>query len=463
MTWRAAAVRGWPLAAVLCMGKARGDEVRPVPAFNRWQEDWSVLADPALRTGPLDGLKYIPLAADDPDIYLSLGANLRERFEYLGAPFFGVGHRTLPGYGIQRLEIDADLRPAPAWQVFVQLQDDRAFGQPRPSPVDQDRLDLEQAFISYTTGLAGGTLKLRAGRQEIGFDLQRFVAVRDGPNVRQAFDALWLDWEYGPWRLISFWSHPLQYSDLRTFDDYSDRHLQYGGFRVEAKTAGPGALSATYSRYQSDSAHFPAAAGHERRDNLDVRYAGAASGFDWDIEAIGQTGSLGSKRVAAWAGGAIFGTTLHSLAWGPRLALQADMASGTGKLASGTVGTFNPLFPNGYYFTLGGFTGYSNLIHIKPSITVAPARRMKVMAAIGLQWRQTTGDAVYVQPDFAVPGTAGRRGKWTGAYGQVRLDYALTANLSAAVEAVRYDVGAAIRRAGGSDSDYVGAELKLAW
>jgi hypothetical protein len=42
---------------------------RPKIGLNRWQEDWSVLADPALRTEPLDDLKYIPLSSGDPNSY----------------------------------------------------------------------------------------------------------------------------------------------------------------------------------------------------------------------------------------------------------------------------------------------------------------------------------------------------------------------------------------------------------
>jgi hypothetical protein len=41
-------------------------------------------------------------------------------------------------------------------------------------------------------------------RQQIGFDLQRFVSIRDGPNVRQSYDAAWIDYEKGKWRYISF-------------------------------------------------------------------------------------------------------------------------------------------------------------------------------------------------------------------------------------------------------------------
>src|SRR5580700_11399949 len=64
---------------------------RPSIMFNRWQEDWSVLADARVPREPLDNLKYIPLSSGDPESYLSLGANLRERFEDNNAAGFGTG------------------------------------------------------------------------------------------------------------------------------------------------------------------------------------------------------------------------------------------------------------------------------------------------------------------------------------------------------------------------------------
>jgi hypothetical protein len=54
---------------------------RPAIAFNRWSEDWSVLADPDVPREPLDEFKYIPLSNDDARTYLSFGANIRERFD----------------------------------------------------------------------------------------------------------------------------------------------------------------------------------------------------------------------------------------------------------------------------------------------------------------------------------------------------------------------------------------------
>jgi hypothetical protein len=444
---------------------AEDDEAgRPkINSFYRWLEDWSALADPRLRTEPLDSLKYIPLLFDDPKSYVSLGLTVRERFELNDAPLFGIAGNKSDSYLLDRLQWHVDVRPNAHWQIFGEFEDVRAPAKAVITPVDENPLDLRLAFISYVDSFWGGTLKARVGRQEMAFDLQRFVSVRDGPNVRQAYDAVWLDWEQREWRFIGFWSMPVQYRNEHPFDDHSDEHFQYGGLRAERKDVGPGELSVYYSRFILDKTRFLDARGDERRDNFDIRYAGARSGFDWDAEAMGQVGDVGSKRIRAWGVGSRSGYTIADLPWTPRLGLQIDAASGDHKAGDNTLGTFNPLFPNGYYFTLAGYTGYVNLIHLKPSLTVKPLANLVLMVAAGLQWRETTADAVYVQPNLPVPGTAGKAGRWSGVYSQFRADWAITPNLAAAVEAVRFQIGDVLRRAGGHDSTYFNVEFKYAW
>src|SRR5260221_5053584 len=283
---------------------------RPAIWFNCGQEDWSVLADPRVPREPFDSLKYIPLAADDPKTYLSLGAGLRERFEANDATSFGVGTNRNQDYVISRAELNADLRVAGQFQFFIQLQKDNAFDKKILTPVDQDRPDLEQAFIALVEPLAGGTLKVRLGRQQFGFDLQRFVSVRDGPNVRQSYDAAWFDYEQGPWRYITFYSHPVQDRDLRPFDDDSNNQLTYGGFRVERKIADSTSLSAYLSRFTQDGARFPSGRGYERRDIVDVRFAGTKGSLDWDVEAMNQVGRIGPQDIEASAIGSLTGFTL---------------------------------------------------------------------------------------------------------------------------------------------------------
>lgn len=438
-------------------------KTRPHIMTNRWQEDWSALSDPALRTQPLDRLKYIPLFGADPFSYISLGASLRERFESRDAQAFGTGGVASDSYVIQRFEFSIDAHLDRNWQVFTQFEDARPFGKNMVTPVDKNPLDLRLAFISYVKEFSAGTFKARVGRQDFLFDLQRFVSSREGPNVRQAFDAVWADWETGKWRFIGFLSQPVQYRDETAFDDVSNQHFRFHTLRVERHVFGDNEWSAYYSLYERDNAHYLDANGDERRSVFDMRFAGAASNIDWDLEAMGQTGKVGPKDVRAWATGARVGYTFAQTTWKPRMGIQIDVASGDRHPGDRTLGTFNPLFPNGYYFTLADLTGYVNLIHVKPSITITPRPGTTVMLALGLQWRETTGDAVYTHPTNAIQGTAGRGSLWSGAYGQLRIDHTFNANLTGALEAVHYQAGNTIRAAGGRNSDYVGAELKFGW
>ncbi len=430
---------------------------------NRWQEDWSALGDPALRSEPLDELKYLSLSDADPQRYVSFGATLRERFESNDAVAFGTGGNHVDSYLLERLQLHADLHLAEGLRLFTQVEDDRAWWKQSVTPVDQDRVDLRLAFLEYDTKLPAGTLKARIGRQDFAFDLQRFVSSRDGPNVRQSFDAVWADWETPQWRVLGFVSRPVQYVDDHAFDDRSNTDVRFDTVRVERHVLGANELSAYWALLQRANARYGDAAGAERREILDGRFAGNASDVDWDLEAMGQAGQVGAKAIRAWALGARMGVTAPSTAWRPRFGLQVDAASGDTHAGDGRVGTFNPLFPNGYYFTLAGYTGDANLLHVKPSLTTHPTPGLTLMLAAAALWRQTTADSIYIQPNLAVANTAGHGARWTGAYGQWRADYAFDRHLTGALEAVRYQAGDALRQAGGRDSDYVGIELKAMW
>ena len=432
---------------------------RPTILFNRWQEDWSVLADPTIPQEPLDALKYVGLGGKN---YLSFGAGLRERFEANDSVSFGVNGAKPQDYVISRLEAHADLRLGDQLQAFGQLESEFAPGKSILTPVDQDRLDLEQAFIALTKPVGQGQLRLRLGRQQFAFDLQRFISVRDGPNVRLSYDAIWADYELADWRVIAFYSQPVSNRDRRVFDDFSSHHLTYGGIRAEYKLDDNSSLTAYASQFRQDNAHFATVAGNERRNILDIRLAENRSGFDWDAEAMGQSGRISGGNIRAWAIGSRAGYTWDEH-WKPRLGIQIDAASGDANPHDHTLGTFNPLFPNGYYLALAGYTGYVNFIHVKPSVTVKPVGNLSAMVAVAAQWRETTADAVYMQPNIPVAGTAGRGGSYTGTYLQARFDWQATEHFSAALEAVRFQVADPIRQAGGHDGTYLGIEGKLGW
>lgn len=443
---------------------AQPDVPRPLPQANRWQEDWSAYGRSGKCGAAADRLKCIALPALGEQAFLSLGLNLRERWESADAARFGAGGQAADSWLLQRLQVHADLRLDARWRAFVQIEDVRSFGKRAPGPADRNPLDLRLAFLAYVRPLADGWLKLRAGRQDFAFDLQRFASLRDGPNVRQSFDALWADVEHARWRLIAFASQPVQYRADSSFDDRSGPRLRFHMLRAERQLAGGNELSAFHAWYAEDGAGWADVSGDERRRVTDLRYAGKRGGWDWDLEAMSQHGRIADARIRAWAAGARLGYTFADSPLQPRVGLQLDTASGDRHRGDDQVETFNPLFPNGgYYFTLAGYTGYANLLHLRPSLSLRPQAPLKLSLSYGLQWRQSRADAVYLQPAVPLRGTASAASRWTGAYTQARGDWVLSPQQSFAIEAVHFRAGETVRAAGGRDADYLGVEYRWAW
>jgi hypothetical protein len=349
--------------------------------------------------------------------------------------------------------------------MFTQFESDFAPWKIMLTPADRDVLDLEQAFVTVTQPVGDGTGRVRVGRQQMNFDLQRFVSDRDGPNVRQSFDAAWGEYENGPWKFITFYSQPLQIYDFgaQPFDSYSSGANTFSVVRAQRELFGWATLSGYYAYYALDNAKYLSVSGNERRDSVDVRFSAKTGSFDCDLEVMTQSGTIGNDTIRAWAVGSLSGYTFSDAKWTPRLGFQFDAASGNSNPHGTVLQTFNPLFPNGYHFTLAGYTGFTNLVHVKPSIAVHPTNSLTLTLAVAAQWRETTADAVYLQGSVPVPGTAGQPGRYTGTYGQLDLNWAMTSYSSFAIQAVRFDVGNAISRADGHDSDYLGAQIAYGW
>ncbi len=222
-------------------------------------------------------------------------------------------------------------------------------------------------------------------------------------------------------------------------------------------------LSTYVAEFRQDDVRFPSVSGNERRDIAEVRFAGVSGRFDWDAEAMSQTGRIGSQAIRAWATGVVVGETLGSSTVQPRITLQVDAASGDKSAADNQLNTFNPLFPSGYYFTNAGYTTYANLVHLKLGVTMTALANLKLTTGVGVEWRETVADAIYALPDVPVPDTAGHGSHYVGTYGQFRADYNLTPHIALALEYVHFSVGATVVSVGGHDTDYFSAEVRYGW
>jgi hypothetical protein len=80
---------------------------------------------------------------------------------------------------------------------------------------------------------------------------------------------------------------------------YSSPKLTYAGFRVERRIMQSANVAVYMSRFTQDNATFPSVTGNERRNIVDVDFAGTRGAMDWDIEAMNQTGRIGIQDKVA--------------------------------------------------------------------------------------------------------------------------------------------------------------------
>src|SRR5258707_8933938 len=145
----------------------------------RWTEDYSYLSDVNKRSDLFDPIKYMPMRADKPDWYLTLGGEVRERFEGAHDPNFGIKSSD-NSYWLQRLTMLGDLHLGQRVRFFVEGISGEIAGESQPAPaVQKDPLNLQFAFLDVLPYLTEDErLTLRAGRFGMSLGSVRVVATR---------------------------------------------------------------------------------------------------------------------------------------------------------------------------------------------------------------------------------------------------------------------------------------------
>lgn len=399
---------------------------------SRYDEDYSYLRDPARRTDAWDRVKYIPLG-DKADRFISLGGEVRERYEYFRNSTWGQDPQDHDGYLLQRYMLHADLHAGAGVRFFVQiksgLENGRAGG---PRPTDEDKLDLHQGFLDMVFSIAeGSSLTLRAGRQELAFGSQRLVSVREGPNVRQSFDGLTMIIKETPWRVDAFATRPVE-TDPGVFDDKTDDSRSLWGLYVVGPLPASlrGNVDLYYLGLNRQRARFDQGTERELRHSAGTRLWGKAEPWDYNFEAVFQWGRFGPGRIRAWTVASDTGYTLDAAPCRPRIGLKADIASGDRDPADRDLQTFNPLFPKGAYFNEANLTGPSNFMDLHPSLELHFTERTTFTADADFLWRQSVDDGIYGNAVNLLRSGKASRARYIGSAPGAQVDWRVDRHLS---------------------------------
>jgi len=442
------------VVAALRSAAARADETsceRPAIKMLRYDEDYSFLRDPSCRTDVSDPLKYLQLDRR-LSIYLTLGLDVRERYEYFHNLDWGRDPSGPAGYLLQRVMPLADIHFGRHVRTFFQLTSNLVWGRD-PRPLDRDDLDLLQAFAEFSIG----SFAIRGGRQEIQYADARLVSIREGPNVRLAFDGVRIMQRVRDWQIDGFALVPVQVQP-DVFDDGAERGQWFWGVYATGPLLSERlGLDLYYLGLYRPIAAFEQGIARELRHTIGTRIWGEPAGFDYNIDIVYQTGTFGPGEIEAWTVASDIGYTIKPVPTQPRLGIQANATSGDKNPNNPDLQTFNPLFPRGAYFSEANLIGPLNHVDVHPALTLHPAEGLAITLDWDFFWRESLGDGLYLPSTMLqVPG-AGNPARYVGSQGAVLINWQATRHVALAATYSHFFTGDFLRLAGlGNDVDFVG-------
>lgn len=407
-----------------------------------------------------DKLKFMLLSADK-SIYLSLGGEVRYQYFYFKNQDWGESPKDKDGFLLNRYLGHVDVHAGKHFRAFLQLQSSLAGGKiENPSPVDQNLLDLHQAFFDFNTNIGhAGKITLRLGRQELSYGSQRLISVREAPNNRQSFDAAKVVFEHKSIKLDGFYSYYVP-AKPGIFDDRFNKETQFWGvYGTFTKMPLIKNFDVYYLGIHKKNATYDEGKGTETRHSVGARIWNTSAVFQYDVEGLFQFGHFAGTDITAWTLSANLSHTFKGNN-AIQVGLKSEAISGDKNYGDGRLNTFNPLFPKGAYFGLAALIGPYNLFDAHPYIEYNLTKKLVLAADYDLFWRMSRNDGLY-----AVNGKLIYSGKSTGALNigkqiGAEIRYSPTKNLYLRQEITWFSAGEYLKEVGpGKDILMLGSTL----
>ena len=291
--------------------------------------------------------------------------------------------------------------------VFVQPQDQRAWGQEASVLNDERNLDLHQGFVEIRN-LFGEPITVKAGRMELSYGDQRLISPLDWSNIGRAWDGAKIKYAAKDWWIEGFYTvikDPLATVSVPGLapvpgvvngaaedQDFSGIYFSYLGVENHEFD-----VYGFFREFQDNS--FTNDNGTGLGDLIDhtvgARFKGKGAGFDYSLEVMSQTGHQADDRINAYAYVATLGYTFD-MEWTPRIGVEYDYASGDRHVGDGQKNTFDPLFPfNHYYQGFADVIGFRNMKDLSLYLSVKPSDTVSVNLDFHNFWLAQDEDAWY--------------------------------------------------------------------
>ena len=265
----------------------------------RFEDDFSYLKSDTTQKSWDERLKFMPLGNA---LNVSIGGEWREQYQNYTNANFGQFPASFteesPHQWMHRMMLHADFRFRNSARIFVQLNNTTRSLNPNPitSQLDENQLAVHQWFLE--TNLSKHWL-LRAGRQEMMFGQERFVATKEGPNTRQSFLGLTAEGKYPGYKLDAFYVKPVR-MNVGVFDD-GLMDEEFGGiYAVKTDKKRQLNVDAYYFYFESTQREYVFKKGLEQRHTAGLRVYSPLRKLNYDVELSHQWGRFNALDISAW-------------------------------------------------------------------------------------------------------------------------------------------------------------------
>ena len=367
-----------------------GDPARPAYQQQRSDEDWSFLRDASHRRDRWDPIKFIPLRSDR-DWYMTLGGEFRPFLEFYDGYNWGAGPEDNNGFYLQRVMFHADLQIAKRARAFIELKSGVETGRVGgPRPPDEDRLDVNQAFIDIPIGSRDKShVTFRLGRHEMDYGDGSLVSYREGPNVRRGYDGPKVMVHFAPWQVDAFVVRPVE-TDPGVFDDGWDNAQRFWGIYASAHEPILGILGRPevyYLGLKREGVRYDQGIDRETRHTVGARAKYQKGGHEYWLEGTFQFGSFGVGTIRAWKHVQVYAYAFDRARLRPRLGLNFAISSGDKDPRDPRPPDVPPIVPKGSVLRLHRQQRLSQCDRIAPQldsaafqIALASQRGVRVLA-----------------------------------------------------------------------------------
>jgi hypothetical protein len=313
----------------------------------------------------------------------------------------GIGFAsTNDSYYLERIRLHMGIQPKDWLFFYGEAQDARIFFNhhiPNANPYE-DKWTVWQAYSQVGSSETGWVDGL-AGRQVLRFGDERMIGPSEWLNVGRTFNVARIDIHHPGYQVSVFASSvvPGENTDLHNALPGNNLYGVYGSFQhfIPKAEFEPYVLW----RVASGSPELPETLnrGHLNEVTPGLHWKGELpAAFDYDTEFDGQTGSLGSSSIGAWAGYASVGKTFRKTATTPRLYFEGNYASGTKNPKGHEWNTFDQIYPSNHdKLGFADLVGRRNVVHFRTGIEEEPTKRWKIKQQFESFWLATSKDNLY--------------------------------------------------------------------